>query len=477
MTKSDRAHHSDLGSSPRAIAAEPTRALADDSWSETTQPIEESSGGSFDASLLCLVHAFHRVCPMSPPAWFVSDARTITVGRGAATEFDADAQRVSVRDRSISAQHFLLSREGDGCLVVDRGSTNGTFVNDVRVTRQALHDGDVIEAGASYFVVTHVSADALGPARRFTLHGTTGLDSLVPALAGEFARVDRLARSDVPIHITGETGTGKEVVAREIHRRSGRVGRFVGVNCGAIPDALTTSELFGAKRGAYSGASVDREGLIMASDRGTLFLDEVAELSLASQAALLRVLQEREVTPVGGTTPERCDLRVISATNKDLDACCEDGTFRRDLHARLCGADIVLPPLRHRRADLGLLICRLLARLAGGRDITFTRAAARALFAYDWRYNIRELQRALELAITAPADQRVVQISDRDLPTAMQVAVQQASKSDSTRFRQLVAEHGGNVTALSRALGTSRSHVRRLAQRYACDLEAFRTSS
>jgi transcriptional regulator of aromatic amino acid metabolism len=476
--KSNRTHSSHSESGLLSTIPERIRAHPDDSWSETTQPIVEMSDCRIDASLLCLVLAFDRLRPTSPPAWFVSDSQAIIVGRGATTEFDVEAQRILVRDRSISAQHFTLRREGNGYQLIDHGSMNGTFVNNVRITCQALHDGDVIEAGASYFVVSHVPVGMLGAMRQLSPHASTGLDSLVPALADEFARVDRLARSDVPIHISGETGTGKEVVAREIHRRSGRVGRFVGVNCGAIPDALITSELFGAKRGAYSSAATDREGLIRASDRGTLFLDEIAELSLSSQAALLRVLQEREVTPVGGTAPERCDLRVISATNKDLDACCDDGSFRRDLHARLCGADVILPPLRYRRSDLGLLIGRLLFQLCEGRDVTFTRAAARALFAYNWRYNIRELQRALDLAISAfEQDQRVLQISDKHLPPAIQAAIQEASKSDSTRFRDLASEHAGNVTALSRALGTSRSHVRRLAQRYGCNLDAFRTSS
>lgn len=267
------------------------------------------------------------------------------------------------------------------------------------------------------------------------------------------------------------------MLAHEIHRRSGRVGKLVGVNCAAIPDGLIASEFFGAKRGAYSGAANDRDGLIKASDRGTLFLDEVAELSLPSQAALLRALQEREITPVGGTSAERYNLRVISATNKDLDACCDKGSFRRDLHARLCGADIVLPPLRHRRADLGLLVGRLLSRLARGREITLSRAAARALFAYDWRYNIRELHRVLALAITAiDPDSRVTEISDKHLPPTLRAHLEEISRSDSVRFRSLASEHAGNVTTLSRALGTSRSHVRRLARRYDCDLDAFRTS-
>ena len=456
------------------------KSLSEDSWSESTQPIIEVADGAFDASIaLCLVLAFDRARPTTPPACLVSSAHELTVGRNRATRLEAEAQRIAVHDPSISARHFALRREGTGYVLVDHGSMNGTYVNSARVMRPVvLRDGDVIEAGTTYFVIERAPVGLADSPPLVTADASTGLDSLLPGLVEEFVRVDRLARCDVPIHITGETGTGKEVVAREIHRRSGRAGRFIGVNCGAIPDSLIASELFGVKRGAYSSAAADREGLIKASDRGTLFLDEIAELSLPAQVALLRVLQEREITPVGATTPQRCDLRVISATNKDLDMCCADGSFRRDLHARLCGADIVLPPLRHRRADLGLLIGRLLSRLAPGRDVTFTRAAARALFAYCWRYNIRELERTLDLAIAAFDDgQHAIQICDKHLPFAVRVAVQEASKSDSTRFRELASEHAGNVTTLSRALGTSRAHVRRLAQRYACDLDEFRASS
>jgi transcriptional regulator with PAS, ATPase and Fis domain len=440
--------------------------------SETTLPIVERPETSTSSQRLCLVLAFDHMRPTANPGWFIPAGSQLEVGRGVAVELDG--RRLSVCDRQISTRHFTLSREDRHWVLVDAGSKNGTFVNGARTDRHVLRDGDVIEAGASYFVVTHAT-EATQQMRTLAPLHSSGLDSLVPALATEFTRVDRLSRSDLPIHLHGETGTGKEVVAHEIHRRSGRCGKFIGINCGALPDALIASELFGAKRGAYSGAATDREGLVKASHRGTLFLDEIAELSLASQAALLRVLQEREVTPIGGTAPERCDLRVVSATNKDLDACCTAGTFRRDLYARLCGANVELPPLRARRGDLGLLIGRLLSRVDRGHGVTFTRGAARALFGYEWPCNVRELERALELALaTAPPG---VEISEHHLSLAAVQASAHRAKDDPSRFRELVVEHKGNVTALSRALGTSRSHVRRLAQRYACDLDAFRASS
>jgi hypothetical protein len=448
----------------------------EDSWSDTTSPIVDPSETPSTTTVPCLVRAFDRARPLAPPVCFVPAAPSVSVGRGAVTELDGTGRQISIRDRTISMEHVSLTREDGRWMIADLGSRNGTFVNGVRVTCQRLRDGDVIEAGATYLVVARAPAGAAGTMRRVLPQDSSGLDSICPELAAALARCDRLAQSDLPIHVTGETGTGKEVMAREIHRRSGRAGKFVGVNCGAIPEALIASELFGAKRGAYSGAAADRDGLIKASDRGTLFLDEVAELSLPSQAALLRVLQEREVVPVGGTAPERCDLRVVSATNKDLKAACEEGSFRADLYARLCGVDVALPPLRRRRADLGMLIARILRPLVGDRPLAFSRAAARALFAYDWPHNVRELQRTLELAIAAlEPGAHLLEIGEQHLPLAVQLHAERLSKTDSCRFRELASEHGGNVTALSRALGTSRSHVRRLAQRFACDLSKLRT--
>jgi transcriptional regulator with GAF, ATPase, and Fis domain len=191
-----------------------------------------------------------------------------------------------------------------------------------------------------------------------------------------------------------------------VHHLSKRPGHFVAVNCGAIPATLVETELFGYKRGAFSGAVDDRPGIIRSADKGTLLLDEIGELPLSSQVALLRVLQEREVTPVGATRPVPVDVRVVAATHRRLSDLVEARTFRPDLLARLSGYTLRLPPLRDRTADLGLLISAILHRIAPAvaAHVTFSGAAARALFRHPWPLNIRELEKALETALVLSGD-------------------------------------------------------------------------
>jgi len=280
--------------------------------------------------------------------------------------------------------------------------------------------------------------------------------------------------------VLGETGTGKELVARALHARSQRAGRYVAVNCGAIPPTLIESELFGSRRGAFSGAVEDRIGLVRAADGGTLFLDEIGELSLHSQAALLRVLQEREVVPVGAHAPIPVDLRVIAATCQDLPALIALDRFRRDLYARIAGFTLKLPPLRQRRADLGLLFGRLLARHAPdrARNLKIDRAAARALFRHDWPHNIRELEQAIASGIALADDELHLQ----HLPEPTRLAFSSAPTTpaappkhiDRAHLESLLAAHHGNVTRVADALSTSRSQVRRLAARFDLQPESFR---
>ena len=204
-------------------------------------------------------------------------------------------------------------------------------------------------------------------------------------------------------------------MARAIHELSGRRGAFVGVNCGALPQALIEDELFGHRRGAFTGAVDDRPGLVRSAEGGTLFLDEIGELPAASQVAFLRVLQEREVVPLGSDRPIKVDIRLCAATLRDLDELVASGRFRRDLHARLFDLTIELPPLRERRADLGLLVRALLARIPGGAGARFAPAALRALVRHDWPSNIRELEKALRGAV-ARASGEAIEL--RHLPEA-----------------------------------------------------------
>jgi two-component system NtrC family response regulator len=231
-------------------------------------------------------------------------------------------------------------------------------------------------------------------AGRFSFEHIVGVSAKMQAV---FTTLRTVAASDARVLITGETGTGKELVARALHHNSARRnGPFVAVNCAAIPETLLESELFGHVKGAFTGAVQNKKGKFEIANGGTLFFDEIAELSGPLQAKLLRALQEREVEPLGGTAPRRIDVRVIAATNRDLASGVITGTFRSDLFYRLAVVPIALPPLRERGDDIPLLVTHLLRKHANGRDLSVTPAALGVLRAYHWPGNVRELENICE---------------------------------------------------------------------------------
>jgi len=217
--------------------------------------------------------------------------------------------------------------------------------------------------------------------------------------------IDRVARSAAPVHVSGESGSGKELAARRIHELSGRAGEFVAVNCGAIPENLMEAEFFGVRKGAFTGADNERDGFFQAAHGGTLFLDEVADLPLAMQVKLLRVIQERRVRKVGGTTEDAVDVRIVSATHQDLAALAQAGRFRQDLLYRLNVIEIDMPSLKECREDIPLLAEAILARLAvqNGRPLKLSADAVKSLTAYDYPGNVRELENILERAAALAA--------------------------------------------------------------------------
>jgi DNA-binding NtrC family response regulator len=234
-----------------------------------------------------------------------------------------------------------------------------------------------------------------------------------------FHLLETVARSNSTILITGETGTGKEVVARAIHHNSARrSNRFVALNCSAIPETLLEAELFGHVRGAFTGAVGARQGRFEQAHKGTLFLDEVGTMSTALQMKLLRALQEREFERVGDSQTIKVDVRVIAATNSELSKMVAEGTFREDLYYRLHVIPIQLPPLRERRDDIPVLVKHFLEKFAPGMAMQVSQGAMRALMAYQWPGNVRQLENAIERAVALSAGRREVAVTD--LPTEVQ---------------------------------------------------------
>jgi transcriptional regulator with AAA-type ATPase domain len=423
----------------------------------------------------------------------LGDVVEVAIGRGAARESErinlAGSRGLQVRipDRWMSSAHARLSLQFGRWMLEDLGSKNGTLVNGAAVARHALQDGDLVELGHTLLLYRDAVLPRPGDAPDVDLargDRPPGMTTLNSALAADLARLEQLAPTPVSILLLGETGTGKEVVARAIHDRSGRPGDMVGVNCGAIPDSLIESELFGHKKGAFSGAVADSPGLVRAAHGGTLFLDEIADLPAASQAAFLRVLQEREVRPVGATRADPVDIRLVSATHQDLPGKAERGEFRNDLYGRIAGYRMTLPALRDRREDLGYLVGVLLARLAPGRAPAIDVEAARALYRYGWPRNIRELESALQTALVLAGDQAIalahlpepVRVGESAQPArgSEPPALTAEDRAHRDELAALFREHGGNVSAVARALGKDRKQVQRWLKKYGLDPASFR---
>jgi two-component system, NtrC family, response regulator AtoC len=249
------------------------------------------------------------------------------------------------------------------------------------------------------------------------LHGIVGSSAKIQDV---LRLVARLKDTRTPVLITGESGTGKELVARAIHFRGTFAKRpFVAVDCGALVPTLIESELFGYEKGAFTGAMRSKEGLFQAANGGTIFLDEIGELPLDMQAKLLRVLQEKEVRPVGSNHKTKVDVRVVAATNRDLESSYKAGTFRKDLYFRLNVVTVHLPSLRDRRTDIPMLVHWFLDRYASGEQIEITQAAMKCLLEYEWPGNVRELENCIERAVALGNHER---IDVEDLPPGLQAA-------------------------------------------------------
>ena len=317
--------------------------------------------------------------------------------------------------------------------------------------------------------------------RNRTRDGTTRPTGGAPRFIEVLELAETVAATESTVLISGESGTGKEIVARYIHSLSDRSdGPFLSINCGALPESLLESELFGHVKGSFTGAVRDRDGLLVAAARGTFFLDEIGEMSAATQVKLLRAIQEREIIPVGSTTAIPVDVRIVAATNRDLEEEITRGAFRSDLYYRLNVIQLHLPPLRERREDIPVLAKHFLRR-AGGEDpeaFTLTDEAMAVLCDYDWPGNVRELENALERAVVVSPTPEISPDAFpdrvRETPTPRLAAVDLPANPtmevvERAYILWVLQSEGGNKTRAAEVLGIDPSTLYRKLNRYGID--------
>lgn len=451
--------------------------MRSDPGSTTITPASSPRRGDAHAGLAL---AWLFPLPNEPATPLVSiGEREILIGRD-----ESCAVRLSGND--VSRRHAALRFGDDGTVdVVDLGSRNGVRVNGSPVTSARLDAADVVRIGGWVGVVTETPGDfkELAPG----LFGGRALAAAVAplALAGP---------SDLPIVLEGETGTGKEVAARALHLWSGRPGPLVAVNCAALPEPLAEGELFGYRRGAFTGADRASPGFFRSADGGTLLLDEVSDLALPLQAKLLRVLEQREVQPLGESRPVPVDVRVVVAGQQSLMEAVRQGRFRADLLARLEGVTVRLPPLRERREDVPPLFSELLKTQSGGRAPAVESDFIERLCLHDWPFNVRELVQLVRRLLVLHRQEPTLRarhlpdrIGDRATSGAATFIGRVGSAAalatgtslpgaEPVELPALVAAlraSGGNVARASAMLGITRQRAYRLLEGQV-DLEAIR---
>jgi transcriptional regulator with PAS, ATPase and Fis domain len=413
--------------------------------------------------------------------------RATTLGRESTSDY-------AIGDAAMSRRHCTIDPRDTGWVVVDLDSRNGTLVNGVPIRAHTLANGDQIRVGDSVFLFaagdgrdaesipaesTTGAALVLDPPSGGQVTFTTeqqirhDLVGQSPAMVDVITRIGRAAAVPSTVLIQGESGTGKELIARAIHANSARAAApFVAINCAAIPDGLIESELFGHERGAFTGALAQKRGRLEVASGGTVFFDEISELSVSLQAKLLRVLQERQIDRVGGSKPIPIDVRVLAASNLELARAVKDGAFRSDLFYRLNVITITVPPLRERTGDIALLIWYFLRKHAGHckrRLRGLTPQARRILTSYDWPGNVRELENAIERAVVMSTDDW---IDVNDLPEHVLESTSKQDEGDGYHgrinhakretIRKALEAAGGNVAQAARQLKLQPTYLHRL---------------
>ena len=423
----------------------------------------------------------------------------ITSGVDAGRELEITRARVSggrslindlvLADKAVSGTHFEVVSRDDGYRLRDLDSTNGTFVGELQVKEIFLLPGTTFRVGHTdlrFSPTSEVVEIALSERDRFdrALGGSLKMREI-------FAVLEKVAPSDLTVLITGETGTGKEMVARGVHNASSRKSKpFVVIDCSAIPRDLIESTLFGHERGSFTGAVGQHRGLFEQAQGGTIFLDEIGELDLTLQPKLLRVLEQRELTRVGGDKTIKFDTRVLAATNRDLRQMVSAGTFREDLYFRLSVIHVELPPLRERVEDIPVLVNAFVRELVDktGKPLTVSMEAMQALGGLQWAGNVRELRNTVERA-SAMCDGGTIEKRDlsasRGLPASLSAPSLEPSPLlppglefkeakqrivaafEAVYLKELLQRHDGNITRSAEEAGLTRYHLRELLKRHA----------
>jgi DNA-binding NtrC family response regulator len=433
-----------------------------------------------------------RAASQDGTTWALSSRRSRSLGRyrlvvtagsdkGLARDLDRDELKIGkgadadivLTDPTVSRYHCLIVASPLGPLVRDVGSRNGVRIDGNWIQSAYLRAGALVRLGDTAFVLELLDAEGSGDGVSLP---TSPLGQSAP-MQRIMALVPRLANSEATLLIEGETGTGKTLLARLIHKESPRHNTpFVIIDCGAIPSALVESELFGHERGAFTGASSMRVGAFEAADGGTILLDEIGELPLEMQPKLLRAIEQRVVRRVGSNADREINVRIIAATNRDLEQEVRQGKFRSDLYYRLAGVRIVVPPLRERPEDIPGLIANFLREFRGGEHVEPPKVMLDTFLRQSWPGNVRELKNAVEralllgdvaaldAALSAPV---AAPFSALEQGLPFRAAKEKAIDSWERHYLEnLLQQADGNISRASRMAQTDRTYLRDLLRKH-----------
>jgi DNA-binding NtrC family response regulator len=405
---------------------------------------------------------------------------SIAIGEALLTVGSGSGCDVLLSDPTVSRRHLAVEPRADGVVVRDLGSTNGSFVQGSRFQELTLGFGAEVTVGHTVFkYVPNEEAVELAPSDEETYGLLVGRDAKLRKL---FRLLADVAATDATVLIEGETGTGKELFAEEIHRHSPRRnGPFIVFDCGAVPKELIESALFGHVRGAFTGAVSDRAGAFEEANGGTLFLDEIGELAPEVQPALLRALDKRTIRPVGGTSYTQISVRLVAATNRNLRSEIAAKRFREDLYYRLAVVRMHVPPLRDRPDDIPILVEHFVKQFCGEREVQIQPEEMERLRRHSWPGNVRELRNVIERACALTHDDRLELEEAFDAqggaivapsgPVNIDLPFKEAKAQVIDNFereyiRELLKRHNGNLSAASRSAEVDRKHFRELLRKH-----------